>query len=497
MTPLAYPLWLRATHFFNLLFLTLLARSGLEILSTHAKLYFNDDCRPGSEWLSFTKKKQPQHGLELWTSRDEEEPWSSWIAMPGHRNLGLGRHWHFLTDIGWLATGIVYIVLLFATGQWQRLVPTSWSIFPGAWHALLVYLSFHLVRTPGAYNPLQQLSYFGVVFLLSPLAILTGLAMSPAIAARHPWYLKLFRGRQAARSIHFLCLCAFTAFVIVHIAMVVLHGLSRELALIVLGETANPNLTLALVVGLIGLGVIIAVHVIGTQYSLHQPRLVQRRTQALIDPLRKLFFGHQISAEAYPSSAISPYFRVNGRPPAEPAYDVMARDGFKSYVLQVGGLVFEPLHLSLDDLRILPKHTQITKHCCIQGWSAVAEWGGVELSRILKLCRPMESARYVVFYAFDNKATSEPHPAGPGWFYGSISLALAAHPQTILAYEMNGEPLPVPHGAPLRLRVETQLGFTMVKYIRSIELVESYAHIGLGQGGWREDRQYYSPDAGL
>lgn len=497
MAPLDYPVWLRATHFFNLLLLSLAVRSGLEILSAHPKLYWNDDCRPGSEWIRFTTRKQPQHELELWTSRDEQVSFSSWIAMPGHRNLGLGRHWHFLTDIGWLATGLTYIVLLFATGEWQRLVPVSWSIVPGAWRALIEYLSFHLVRTPGGYNPLQQLAYFSVVFLLAPLTILTGLAMSPAIAARFPWYLKIFRGRQAARSLHFLCLCAFIAFFLMHVAMVVLHGLARELAMIVLGQTVNPDLTLAVVIGAIGLAVIIAVHVIGTQFSLHRPRLVQRRTQRLIEPVRKLLFGRQHSAQAYPRSAVSAYFHVNGRPPREPEYDALVRGGFAAYRLEVAGLVNTPLCLSLGELRALPISSQITKHCCIQGWSGVAEWRGVKLSHILQLCQPEAAARYVVFYAFDNKSHSEPRPGGPGYFYGSINMELARHPQTLLAYEMNGQPLPIPHGAPLRLRVETQLGFTMVKFIRAIELVESYSHIGLGQGGWREDHEYYSPEAGI
>ncbi|MGH9439998.1 MAG: cytochrome b/b6 domain-containing protein, partial [Terriglobia bacterium] len=386
MRTLDFPLWLRATHFFNLLFISLLWRSGIEILSTHPKLYFNDDCRPGSEWLSFTRKKMP--ATELWTSRDEEESFNSWIALPGHRNLGLGRHWHFLSDIGWLITGIIYIVLLFATDEWRRLVPDSWSIIPGAWHAALTYLSFHLVVTPGLYNPLQQLAYFSVVFLLAPFAILTGLAMSPALAARYPWYIKIFHGRQTARSLHFLCLCAFTLFFIGHVGMVVLHGFSKELAKIVLGETVHPNLTLALILGWAGIAAIVAVHIIGTQYSLRRPRMVQRRTQPLIDCVRAALFSHEVSAEHYPRSAISPYFRVNGRPPCNSAYENLARNQFADYVLDVGGLVENPLRLTLADLRRMPKHSQITKHCCIQGWSAVAEWRGVELREIMSRCRP-------------------------------------------------------------------------------------------------------------
>ncbi len=495
MKPLDFPWWLCVTHFLNLLFLSLLFRSGIEILGAHPKLYWNDHCTPGREWLRFTKKRMPAH--ELWTSRDEEESYSSWIALPGHGNLGMGRHWHFLSDLGWLVTGFGYVVLLFATNEWRRLVPTSWTIVPGAWHALLTYLHLRIVETPGAYNPLQQLACFSVVFLLAPLQIATGLAMSPSIAERFPWYPTLFHGRQTARTLHFLGLVAFAGFFVMHVGMVIVHGFARELALIVLGETEHPRLTLAVAVGAFGLAVIVAVHIVATQVALHRPRVVQRRTQVLIDRLRRAFFGHEVSAQYYTPRDISPYFRVNGRPPSDPAYGAMARDEFARYVLEVGGTVAQPLRLTLDDLREMPKQSQITKHNCIQGWSAVAQWAGVPVRHIIGLCRPHPAARYVIFYAFDNKSTSEPSPAGPGYFYGSLTMELARHPQTILAYEMNGRPLPIAQGAPLRLRVETQLGFTMVKYIRAIEFVADYRAIGEGQGGWREDHQYYSPEAGI
>lgn len=495
MTLLDFPLWLRATHFLNLLFISLLVRSGLEILSAHPKLYWNDDCRPGSEWLRFTRKQMP--GNALWTSRDEEESFSSWVALPGHKNLGLGRHWHFLADAGWLLTGVLYVFMLCVTPEWRRLVPTSWSILPGAWHALTTYLTLHIVVTPGMYNPLEQLAYFSVVFLLSPLAIATGLAMSPSIAARFPWYIRLFHGRQAARSIHFLCLCAFLGFFIVHLTMVILHGEVNEMALIVLGNVQHTSGALGLIVGLAGLGGVIVIHVLATRFSLDHPRFVQRGTQAFTDPLRRALFGHGVSVQHYSRDSISPYFRVNGRPPAEAAYLAMASDRFETYTLEVAGLVQHPLRLTLAELRSWPKQTQITKHNCIQGWSAVAEWGGVSLGEIVRRCQPLAEARFVVLYAFDNKSTSEPDPAGPGWFYGTIDIAQASRPQTILAYEMNGSQLTVPHGAPLRLRVETQLGFAMVKYIRRIEFVADYRDIGEGQGGWREDQQYYSQEAGI
>ncbi|MGC1485990.1 MAG: molybdopterin-dependent oxidoreductase [Candidatus Acidiferrum sp.] len=492
---LDYPLWLRATHFFNFLLLSLLVRSGLEILSAHPRLYWNDHCTPGSEWLKFTRKKRPKD--RLWTASDDETSFPSAIALPGHENLGLGRHWHFLADFAWLLTGVTYLVMLFVTPEWQRLIPTSWKILPDAWHAMLSYLSFHIVETPGAYNALQQLSYAAVVFLLAPFSIATGIAMSPAVAARFPSYSKLFHGRQSARSMHFLGLCAFILFFIVHVVVVALHGFRTELAKIVLGETQNPRLTLALVVWLSGLAGVVIIHIVTTLCSRRRPRFVQKITQSITDPLRTLLFGHEISAQRYSHADISPYFWVNGRPPKEDSYEAMASEQFANYSLTVTGLVETPLRLTLADLRAMPKQTQITKHCCIQGWSGVAEWSGVSLRHINALCHPLPAAQYIVFYALDNKSTSELHAQGSGYFYGTIRIELAEDPQTMLAYEMNGEPLPVNHGAPLRLRVETQLGFTMVKYIRAIEFIEDYKTLGLGQGGWREDYQYFSQEAGI
>jgi DMSO/TMAO reductase YedYZ molybdopterin-dependent catalytic subunit len=175
----------------------------------------------------------------------------------------------------------------------------------------------------------------------------------------------------------------------------------------------------------------------------------------------------------------------------------LARDDFAGWALAVGGLVEQPLHLSLTDLQRLPQLTQVTKHVCIQGWSAIAAWTGVPLRSLLALCRPLPEARYLVFHALDDKDTSEADSGGTGCYYETIDLELARHPQTLLAYAMNERPLPLEHGAPLRLRVETQLGFKMVKWLRAIELVADYSAIGEGQGGWREDNQHYSQTAGM
>jgi DMSO/TMAO reductase YedYZ molybdopterin-dependent catalytic subunit len=232
--------------------------------------------------------------------------------------------------------------------------------------------------------------------------------------------------------------------------------------------------------------------------TLHNPRGMQHALGALVDPLRLALLHRLKSRQAYQPSAISPYFWVNGRPPDTSEYQDLVQSGFATWKLSVGGLVEHAVEFSLDDLRALPKHTQITKHNCIQGWSGVAEWGGVCVTEILKVCEPSPQAKYLVFTSFQlGKQAVKPEltSAFQRPFYEVIDMELARHPQTILAYEMNGEQLPINHGAPVRLRVETQLGYKMVKYLRSIELVEDYRQVGSGQGGFREDEQYYGTSA--
>ncbi len=131
--------WIGISHYLNLLFIGFMVRSGLEILSAHPKLYWNDGCQPGTEWLKFTRKQMPRD--RLWTAEDEQTEFPSWIALPGKRQLGMGRHWHLFCAIFWLLNGLTYIVLLFGTGEWRRLIPTSWSVFPEAVHAASTYLS--------------------------------------------------------------------------------------------------------------------------------------------------------------------------------------------------------------------------------------------------------------------------------------------------------------------------------------------------------------------
>jgi methionine sulfoxide reductase catalytic subunit len=498
---LGFPVWVRATHWFSFLFVSMLLRSGLEILSAHPKLYWNNACMPDSEWLRLTRKELPKN--RLWTSTDEEVSFSSWVALPGgEHELGLGRYWHFSAMFGWFITGVVYFVLLFASDQWRRLVPTSWSIVPDAWHSFVTYLSLRLPE-PGTtenplapYNALQQLSYFAVVFGLTPHMIFTGLAMSPAIESRARWYPKLFFGRQSARSLHFLGMVAYVLFFGIHVLMVIVHGPARGLTKMTLGPDREAQAWLGLVLGLSIIGAVVLANAAATIASLRAPHQVHRVLSAIVDPPRHLLLHHLTPVTNYPESAISPYFRVNGRPPTKEYpetrdgnYIRLQRGGFADWKLEISGLVESPLRLSLDDLRAMPRQEQTTMHNCIQGWTAIGRWAGVAVSEILDRCHVSPEARYVVFHSYQR------HEQSGKPYYEVIDLETARQPQTILAYEMNGAPLPIPHGAPLRLRVENELGFKMVKYLRAIEIVNDYRHIGNGMGGIREDAQQFDMSA--
>jgi DMSO/TMAO reductase YedYZ molybdopterin-dependent catalytic subunit len=193
-------------------------------------------------------------------------------------------------------------------------------------------------------------------------------------------------------------------------------------------------------------------------------------------------------AAEFTEADLSPVFKANGSiDPRTPEYLALKADGFAGFRLAIGGLVANPLALSLADLRARPARTQITRHDCVEGWSCIGQWTGVPLAHVLEQAGVQPRARYVVFRCAD---TLEPTLDGTGQYYESIGFEDAYHPQTILAYEMNGRPLPIPHGAPLRLRVERQLGYKMAKYIMRIELVESFAGISRGRGGYWEDRGY-------
>jgi len=198
----------------------------------------------------------------------------------------------------------------------------------------------------------------------------------------------------------------------------------------------------------------------------------------------RLLGGRQPMAREFSLSDISPDFRGNGNTEIDSdAYRAHATAGFADWRLNVRGLVERPLSLTMEQIRALPQRTQITRHDCVEGWSAIGKWKGVPLARILDLVQPTPAAKYIVFHCMDSDDSG-------ALYYESIDLIDAVHPQTLLAYELNGQPLPVDNGAPLRLRVENQLGYKHAKYIRSLELIASLKNIGQGKGGYWEDQGY-------
>lgn len=210
---------------------------------------------------------------------------------------------------------------------------------------------------------------------------------------------------------------------------------------------------------------------------------------------QRLFAGHHALAPEFTKADIAPDFRANGTLNPDTAdYNAHVASDFAHWNIEVTGLVEHPLSLSMAALKALPSREQITRHDCVEGWSAIAQWKGTPLATVLALAKPKDTARYVVFYCADNMASADEAPA---FYYESLDLLEATHPQTILAYELNERPLPIAHGAPVRLRAERQLGYKMPKYINKIELVADFSHIAGGKGGYWEDDQGYAWYGGI
>jgi DMSO/TMAO reductase YedYZ molybdopterin-dependent catalytic subunit/thiosulfate reductase cytochrome b subunit len=488
--PQGFPAWLRITHYVNFLFLILLIRSGLQILMDHPRLYWNLHCTPGSEWLRLTPVVVPRD--QVWTAKEDSRYLSPWIGLPGRRHtVGMARHWHFLSVLFWVANGVVFIVLLLSGNQWKRLVPQSWNMVPDAWDIFVYYSTFHMPVEPNGfyhYNALQQLSYFLVVFLLAPLAILSGPSMSPALTNRFHWYPKLPGNRQIGRSLHFLVMCAFVVFLFFHVTFVVITGFARNMNHVVVG--ADNTRAIGWALGLVGIAFVVAVNALAYWMAWERPRTVQHAAKALVTPVMSFLLDRGAPMAQFTPADISPFFWANGKLPTSDEWKSLAANGFRDYRLRVSGLVENPVELSLVDLHRMNRRTQITLHHCIQGWSGIAEWGGVPLVEIAKLVRPKPEAGAVVFYSFGEGAEG-------GEFYDSLQLRDACQPLTLLADEMNFAPLCQLHGAPLRLRVENQLGFKMVKWIRAVEFVANTQSFGKGEGGYNEDHEYFGELANI
>jgi len=483
--PAGIPAFVRWAHLLSFFFLVIIVRSGLQVLADHPRLYTKVHCTPGKEWLRF---RGPVPTDRVWTAKEDTITLSPLVGLPGGRHtIGVARHWHFGFDILFVLTGIVYTAFFVSTPWLHRLLPTRISIFPAAASCAVTYLSLHFPVGPSAYfryDALQQLTYFSVIFILAPLAILTGLAMSPALGNRYRWYVRLFGNRQIARSIHFLIMVSFVVFFIGHMTLVALTGLAANLNDITLGNNQH-NLD-GFAIWLLVIAVVIAFNAWAVRFSWTHTRVLQRISNLTVGRLMDLFLDRFAPRVEYSREDISPYFWPNhARMPDSPEWKVLADGDFRDYRLKVHGLVDNPVELSLDQLQAMRKQQQITLHHCIQGWSGIAEWGGLRFSELIDLVRPRPEAEWVMFYSF--AAGGE----GGGRYYDSHSIRDLRHSQSLLAYEMNDERLPILHGRPLRLRVENQLGFKHVKWISEIEFVHHFSERYAGQGGYNEDHEFF------
>ena len=475
-----FPLWLRLLHFFNFFLMMFIIRAGIQILADHPRLYWRRDCTPGTDWFRF------QHDVpkdRVWTSKDDSVTIPKWLGIPGVRHsIGLARWWHFSFDLLWVINGAIFYALLFTTDQWQRLVPTTWAVFPNAVSELLQYFSlqFPADHSWTNFNSLQQLTYFITVFVAAPLAVVTGLMQGPAIANHMGWFARILN-RQASRTIHFGVLCWFLFFIFVHVTLVFITGARQNLNYMWAG--VNDNSWDGFLIWACAMVLVIVTWWLASPFTIRHARLVQKIGQTVVGPL--LAIGEWGNPRTqYTRPEISSYFWPNGTLPNSEEFDLFVKGDFADYRLRVSGLVENPKTFSYAEIKAMPKQEQITEHFCIQGWSGVARWGGVPMRHFLDIVKPTAGARYAVFYSLSEGSAG-------GGYYDVHKIQDMRHELTILAYEMNGAPLSVLHGAPLRLRNENELGFKMVKWIAAIELVHDFAHLGAGQGGYNEDHEFY------
>jgi DMSO/TMAO reductase YedYZ molybdopterin-dependent catalytic subunit/thiosulfate reductase cytochrome b subunit len=457
--------FVRVTHWLSALAFAVLALSGAAILLAHPRLYWGEAGGVGGPSL-----------FDL--------PLPFVLDVPIR---GPGRYLHFLAAWVLLFTGLVYVVLgLRARHFGRNLLPERGQLTRAAVGAVI---RGHLRRQPPAeghlthYNVVQRVSYLAVVFVLAPLMAWTGLAMSPAAVSVVPVLATALGGQQSARTVHFFAAAALLAFVFIHIALVALSGFrSRMRAMVGGGQAAGDA-------GLVharpsrrdmvktGLGAVAGAGLLGLAW-----RTADRC--GLIPANRRGVYGFSETvtyaglrlltklpsmAREFDRSQISTVIPVNGRAPQSEPYQTLKAGGFADWRLRIDGMVARPASLSLAELKSFPSRTQVIHQACEEGWSFIAEWTGVPLSLVLEHVGIQPGARYVFFFTFDE-------------WWDSLDMHDAFHPQTLLAYAMNGPDMPLDHGAPLRLKVARQLGYKSLKYLSRITVTDTAAGIGDGLG---------------
>lgn len=482
--PAGMPWWANWTHFFNLFLMTFIIRSGLQILADHPRLYVSRNATPGKdEWLRIAK---PVPEDPLWTAKDDSVALPSQFGLPGIRHsIGLARWWHLGIDMLWLLNGAIFYVLLFTTGYWRHVVPTSWDVFPNAASVAIQYLSLNWPDDNGwvAYNGMQLLAYFTTIFIAAPVAVITGLGMSPALSMRLTVISKRLN-IQLARSLHFLVLVYFVFFIIVHVTLVFATKALNNLNHMFAANDGDGWMGFWVFAG--AMVITIVAWVWATPFTMKNPNVVRRVAYALIGPLQLLLEQVNPKPGKFTEKDISPHFWHNGTYPVTVEYKELEQNDFVDWRLHVYGLVENPTDFTLAELKALPFHEQITQHFCIQGWSGVAKWGGVRMATILDIVKPLPEAKWVAFYSLGNGSDG-------GTYYDVHDIKQMNNHLTMLAYKMNDAPLTYGHGAPLRLRNELQHGFMHVKWLKGIEFLAHYNEIGGGHGGYNEDQEFFGP----
>jgi DMSO/TMAO reductase YedYZ molybdopterin-dependent catalytic subunit len=269
---------------------------------------------------------------------------------------------------------------------------------------------------------------------------------------------------------------------VVHVTLIVMTGFTRNMNHIVMGT--DDQKPIGMYLGFVGIGVVVLSWIVAHYISWHHPRGVQHALKLVTYPMQLLTLNRLLPEQRYTEEEISPYFWPNGKMPLRDDWKHMAESGFENFRLKVGGLVNNPVELSIADLERLGEVEHITMHHCIQGWSGIAKWGGIPMQKLIELVQPKAEAKVVAFFSFGEALFGGP-------YYDTQSLENVQKPQCLLASRMNGQPLPEVYGAPLRLRVENQLGYKMVKWIERIEFIASEKSLGKGEGGKNEDDEYF------
>ena len=283
--PSGFPVWLRWQHLLNAIFMVPIIRAGLQLWGGRPRLYWRKPATPGTDWLRIQRAMPSENG---WSMRDDAVGLNPLVGLPGKRlSGGLARWWHLGVTLLWVLNGIVFYVLIFATGQWMRIVPTSWDVFPAALSAVIQYASLDFPTQDSwvAYNGIQLLTYFLTVFVAAPVAIVTGVLHSPRIAKglQNSRVLNI----EVVRSVHVLVLAYFIVFVIAHVSLVLVTGALPNLNHITLGtqDSGWAGLVLFLIAVVVG-GVL---WVLASPATLKFPNAVAKIGARLLGPLARWF----------------------------------------------------------------------------------------------------------------------------------------------------------------------------------------------------------------